>query len=85
MPRHIGIFTHTSRMRRVMARPRPDPFPIGMAPFANLQLGGTAHATLPAEILAEHTMALPGGRDWPVRRATFEAILRRLSSARGQE
>jgi len=30
-------------------------------------------------------MALPGGWDWPVRRAAFEAILRRLSSARAQE
>jgi superfamily II DNA or RNA helicase len=52
---------------------------------ALVHLAGRRTLPIPAEILAEHTMALPGGWDWPVRRAAFEAILRRLSSARGQE
>jgi SWIM zinc finger len=52
---------------------------------ALVQLAGRRTLPISAELLAEHAMALPGGWDWPVRRAAFEAILRRLSSARGQE
>jgi len=50
-----------------------------------VHLAGRRTLPISAELLAEHAMALPGGWDWPVRRAAFEAILRRLSSARGQE
>lgn len=52
---------------------------------ALVHLAGRRTLPIPAQLLAEHAMALPGGWDWPVRRAAFEAILRRLSSARGQE
>ncbi len=48
-------------------------------------LAGRRTLPISAELLAEHALALPGGWDWPVRRAAFEAILRRLSSARAQE
>ncbi len=50
-----------------------------------VHLAGRRTLPVSAELLAEHAMALPGGWDWPVRRAAFEAILRRLASARGQE
>ena len=52
---------------------------------ALVHLAGRRTLPISAELLAEHAMALPGGWDWPVRRAAFEAILRRLASARGQE
>lgn len=48
-------------------------------------LAGRKTLPIPALMLAEHTMSLPGPWDWPVRRAAFEAILRRLASAKAQE
>jgi hypothetical protein len=49
------------------------------------QLAGRRTLPIPAEILVRHILALPGPWDWPVRRAAFEALLRRLASARSQE
>ena len=49
------------------------------------QIAGRRTMPIPAELLIRHTLALPGRWDWRVRRAAFEAILRRLASARGQE
>jgi hypothetical protein len=49
------------------------------------QLAGRRTLPIPAEILVGHILALPGPWDWPVRRAAFEALLRRLASARSQE
>src|SRR5882724_11352740 len=49
---------------------------------ALLQLAGRRTLPIPAEVLVRHALALPGEWDWPVRRAAFEAILRRLASAR---
>ncbi len=49
------------------------------------QLAGRRTLPIPAEMLVGHTLALPGPWDWPVRRAAFEALLRRLASARSQE
>jgi superfamily II DNA or RNA helicase len=39
---------------------------------------------LPAEFLADHVLSLIGPWDWTVRRAAFEALCRRLSTARTQ-
>ena len=50
-----------------------------------VQIAGRRTLPVPAEILVRHTLALPGTWDWPVRRAAFEAILRRFESVRGQE
>jgi superfamily II DNA or RNA helicase len=49
------------------------------------QLAGRRTLPIPPEALVRHVLALPGNWDWPVRRAGFEAVLRRLVSARGQE
>jgi superfamily II DNA or RNA helicase len=49
------------------------------------QLAGRRTLPIPPEALIRHVLALPGAWDWPVRRAGFEAVLRRLSSARSQE
>ena len=49
------------------------------------QIAGRRTLPVPAEILVRHTLALPGTWDWPVRRAAFEAILRRFDSVRGQD
>jgi hypothetical protein len=49
------------------------------------QLAGRRTLPIPADTLVRHTLALPGPWDWPVRRAAFEALLRRLASARSQE
>lgn len=49
------------------------------------QIAGRRTLPIPAEVLIRHVLGLPGGWDWPVRRAGFEAVLRRLSSARSQE
>src|ERR1039457_1826922 len=49
------------------------------------QLAGRRTLPIPAEILVGHTLTLSGPWDWPVRRAAFEALLRRLASARSQE
>jgi superfamily II DNA or RNA helicase len=49
------------------------------------QLAGRRTLPIPAEMLVRHTLALPGPWDWPVQRAAFEALLRRLTSARSQE
>jgi len=49
------------------------------------QLAGRRTLPIPADTLVRHTLALPGPWDWPVRRAAFEALLRRLVSARSQE
>lgn len=49
------------------------------------QLAGRRTLPIPAEALVGHVLALPGKWDWPVRRAAFEAVLRRLASARSQE
>jgi superfamily II DNA or RNA helicase len=48
-------------------------------------IAGRRTLPLPTEMLVRHTLALPGPWDWPVRRAAFEALLRRLASARSQE
>jgi hypothetical protein len=50
-----------------------------------VQIAGRRTMPIPAELLAQHTLALPGRWDWPVRRAAFEAILRRLASVRTQQ
>ena len=49
------------------------------------QIAGRRTLPIPVEMLAHHTLALPGPWDWPVRRAAFDALLRRLASARSQE
>jgi hypothetical protein len=49
------------------------------------QIAGRRTLPIPAELLVRHTLSLPGRWDWPVRQAAFEAILRRLASARAQE
>lgn len=49
------------------------------------QLAGRRTLPIPSEVLVTHVLALPGPWNWPVRRAAFEAVLRRLSSARTQE
>ena len=38
--------------------------------------------TIPPEILARHALESHRGADWPVQRATMEALLRRLESGR---
>ncbi len=50
-----------------------------------VQIAGRRTTPVPAEILVRHALALPGAWDWPVRRAAFEAILRRFESVRGQD
>ena len=50
-----------------------------------VDLAGRKTTPIPALMLAEHIMSLPGPWDWPVRRAAFEATLRRLASAKAQE
>ncbi len=52
---------------------------------ALLQLAGRRTLPIPPEVLVRKVLALPGPWDWPVRHAAFEAVLRRLSSARTQE
>jgi superfamily II DNA or RNA helicase len=49
------------------------------------QFAGRRTLPIPVEALVGHVLALPGKWDWPVRRAAFEAVLRRLASARSQE
>ena len=49
------------------------------------QIAGRRTLPIPVEMLVHHTLALPGPWDWPVRRAAFDALLRRLASARSQE
>jgi hypothetical protein len=49
------------------------------------QSAGRRTLPIPVDLLVRHVLALPGPWDWPVRRAAFEALLRRLASARGQE
>src|SRR5664279_3543243 len=49
------------------------------------QLAGRRTLPIPPEMLIRHVLGLPGKWDWPVRRAAFEAVLRRLASARSQE
>ena len=49
------------------------------------QIAGRRTLPIPVEMLVRHTLALPGPWDWPVRRAAFDALLRRLASARSQE
>jgi superfamily II DNA or RNA helicase len=50
-----------------------------------LQIAGRRTLHIPADLLARCVLALPGGWDWPVRRAALEAILRRVASIRAQE
>ncbi len=70
----------------------PEATPIDAAPVtesesfeALKQIAGRRTRPIPADLLARHALELPGTWDWPVRRAAFEAILRRLASARAQE
>ena len=49
------------------------------------QLAGRRPLPIAPEVLVRHVLGLPGKWDWPVRRAAFEAVLRRLASARSQE
>jgi superfamily II DNA or RNA helicase len=51
---------------------------------ALIQMAGRRTLPIPAELLARHALDLPGEWDWPVRRAAFEALLRRLALARSQ-
>jgi superfamily II DNA or RNA helicase len=51
---------------------------------ALVQIAGRRTLPIPAGLIASHVLALPGRWDWPVRRAGFEAILRRLASVRTQ-
>jgi superfamily II DNA or RNA helicase len=69
----------------VPAIPPSPPNDDSEAHEALVQIAGRRTAPIPADLLVRHTLALPGGWDWPVRRAAFEAILRRLASARAQE
>lgn len=50
-----------------------------------IALAGRKTLPIPAAMIAEHVMALPGPWDWPVRRTAFDAVLRRLASAKAQE
>ncbi len=50
-----------------------------------VQIAGRRTLHIPADLLARCVLALPGGWDWPVRRAALEAILRRVASIRTQE
>ena len=50
-----------------------------------LQIAGRRAHPIPAELVVEHVLALPGPWDWPVRREALEAILRRMASVRTQE
>jgi len=36
-------------------------------------------------MIVDHALGLPGGWDWPVRRAALEVVVRRIASARTQE
>jgi superfamily II DNA or RNA helicase len=70
----------------------PDPATVPSTPKADteacemlVQIAGRRTTPIPAELIAHHTLALPGRWDWPVHRAAFEAILRRLASVRTQE
>jgi superfamily II DNA or RNA helicase len=49
-----------------------------------VQMAGRRTLPIPAGLIASHVLALPGRWDWPVRRAAFEAVLRRLASVRAQ-
>lgn len=50
-----------------------------------LQIAGRRPLPVPAAIVVDLVLGLPGNWDWPVRRAALEAVLRRLASARAQE
>ena len=50
-----------------------------------LQIAGRRTLPIPAELIVDHVLRLPGGWDWPIRRAALEAGIRRLASARVQE
>ena len=50
-----------------------------------VQIAGRRTLHIPPDLLARCVLALPGGWDWPVRRAALEAILRRVASIRAQE
>jgi len=50
-----------------------------------LQLAGRRTQPIPAELVVEHVLGLPGPWDWPVRREALEAVIRRVASVRGQE
>ena len=57
----------------------------GEARESLLQIAGRRAQPIPAELVVDHVLALPGPWDWPVRREALEAILRRVASARTQE
>lgn len=70
----------------------PETTPAAAAPVTETeafealkQIAGRRSHPIPTDLLARHALELPGTWDWPVRRAAFEAILRRLASARAQE
>jgi hypothetical protein len=50
-----------------------------------VQIAGRRTQPVPAELVVDHVLALPGAWDWPVRRAALEAVLRRFASVRAQE
>ena len=50
-----------------------------------IQIAGRRPQPVPAELVVDHVLALPGAWDWPVRRAALEAVLRRFVSVRAQE
>lgn len=62
----------------------PSPSP-AEAQAALKQLAGRRTLPIHPDLLVQHIRALPGSWDWPVQRAAFEALLRRLGSARKQE
>jgi hypothetical protein len=63
----------------------PEPQDETEARAALLQIAGRRTLPIPTELIVDHVLRLPGDRDWPVRRAALEAVLRRLASARAQE
>ncbi len=50
-----------------------------------IQIAGRRTQPIPAALVVDHVLALPGPWDWPVRREALEATLRRFASVRGQE
>jgi superfamily II DNA or RNA helicase len=68
-----------------MSEEKADPESTSEAIAMLVDMAGRKTLPIPPLMLAEHTMALPGSWDWPVRRAAFEAIVRRLASAKTQE
>ena len=50
-----------------------------------LQIAGRRTQPVPAELVVDHVLGLPGTWDWPVRRGALEAVLRRFASVHAEE